>query len=129
MILGGTRAVSKKVESRLKRKLGKSRVVRLAGADAYSTASVIASRSVKLRHAWDGVTIVNVARPTEAVCGAAMAGRLGSVVLYSRRTSLPKATRTRLGASRYRIDTIHLFGAKSSIGSAASAAVKKALGG
>lgn len=129
IILGGTGSVSRTVESRLKRKLGKSRVSRLAGSGTYTTAVVVGKRSVKLRHTWDGVTVVNPAKPTEAICGAVMAGRVGSVVLCTRRGSLPKTTRLRLTASRHRIDSVHIFGPTSSIGSSVSGAVKKALGG
>jgi len=128
-IIGGTSSVSASVESGLKKKLGSSRVVRLSGADQYLTAGAIAAKSVSLRHTWNGVTIVNPARPTEAICGGVMAGRLGSVVLYANTTSLPSATRSRLAVARYRTDVVNVVGPTSSISSSVLSAVKKAIGG
>ena len=112
-----------------RRRLGRSRVSRLSGANRYLTASAVAKKSVSLRHTWEGVTVVNIARPTEAICGAVMAGRIGTIVLYSTRTRLPTATRARLAASRYRIDSVHVIGTTSSIDSRVLSAIKKALGG
>jgi hypothetical protein len=75
------------------------------------------------------LTLVNVAKPAEAISGAVMAGRLGSVVLYTGTRSLPRATRARLAYARYRIDQVHIMGSTSSISSSVHLAVKKALGG
>ncbi len=73
--------------------------------------------------------MVNIARPTEAICGAVAAGRIGTVVLYATRSKLPHATRTRLAASRYRIENVHVMGTTSSVSSSVFSAIKKALGG
>jgi putative cell wall-binding protein len=129
IILGPASVVSRSVESRLKRKLGKSRVSRLSSSDRYVAAVSAAKRGVGLRHTWDGLTLVNVAKPAEAISGAVMAGRLGSVVLYTGTRSLPRATRARLAYARYRIDQVHIMGSTSSISSSVHLAVKKALGG
>jgi len=128
-IIGGTSSVSASVQSRLNKQLGSSRVVRLSGADQYLTAGAIAAKSVSLRHTWNGVTVVNTARPTEAICGGVMAGRIGSVVLYTSTGTLPSATRSKLASSRYRVDNVNVVGSASSISSSVLSAVKKALGG
>jgi len=129
IVLGGAGSVPRSVETSLRRKLGTSRVIRLSGSNRYLTASAIAKKSVSLRHTWNGVTVVNISKPTEAICGAVMAGRIGSVVLYSSSTTLPSATRARLAASRYRIDSVHVMGSTSSVNSSVLSAIKKALGG
>jgi len=129
IIVGSSASVPSSVERSLKRRLGTKRVARLVGRNSYETATAIATKSVRMRHVWDGVAVVNVSRPAEAICGAVMAGRMGTVVLYTTRSKLPSATRSRLGSARLRIDRVHVIGTTSSASSSVVSAIRKALGG
>jgi putative cell wall-binding protein len=129
ILIGGTDVVSRTAERKLKVKLGVARVSRVTGADRYATAAAISKRAVSMKHTWDGVTVLSTSRPIEAICGAVMAGRMGTVVLCTTAGSLPAPTRKALTGARNRIDGVHVFGSGATVAPSAASAIKKAAGG
>lgn len=130
IILGRTTVVSRSVESRLKKSLGTSSVTRLAGSEKYSTAVKTADYGIKnARLEWNGVTLAASTRPAEAACAGILAGRAGTVVLLTAPTSVPSATRYRLGTAGVRVDTLRVVGPTRSVSSSTLSAMKRAMGG
>jgi photosystem II stability/assembly factor-like uncharacterized protein/putative cell wall-binding protein len=81
-MLGSTRAVSTKVEARLKTLL-RSTPARLAGTTRYDTGIAIAKFGVGSGLHWDGVAIATGTNFPDALAGGVMQGKLGSVVLLT----------------------------------------------
>ncbi len=96
IILGGTGAVSASVESRLRRLASHGSVDRLAGADRYATAAVIAKEMFPT-HA-PVVFLASGEDFPDGLAAGPAAAHDGGPVLLTRRDSLPSSTRSGLGA-------------------------------
>ncbi|MDI6692146.1 MAG: cell wall-binding repeat-containing protein [Anaerosomatales bacterium] len=88
-VLGGTGAVSTAVENQLVGLLGRSNVVRLAGADRYATASAVAAETIKLRGSgYLGIAVVATgAKFPDAVAAAPLLAWNGTPLVLANPTS------------------------------------------
>jgi len=130
LILGTTKQVSKKVAARLIAKLGRRKVSRIGVADRNSMAAAVAKYGVTYcAMTYDRLSICNLARPTESIAGAVLAGRCGSVVLGANRTSLPSVTSSRLTGQRARADLVRIIGSTGSISSSVLSRIRRVMGG
>ncbi|TDL32599.1 cell wall-binding repeat-containing protein [Jeotgalibacillus sp. S-D1] len=87
-ILGGTGAVSKEVETYLKKTLKVNEVTRVAGKDRYETAALIASELPGNETAF----VANGSNYPDALSVASHAASTGSPILLTRANSVPAAT-------------------------------------
>lgn len=93
VIIGGRTAVPALVEAYLAARLGSDRVVRLAGADRYETATLAAAYGVQdAGLTWAGVAVVTGDVYADALTGGALAGRLGYVLLLTPGGELAQVT-------------------------------------
>jgi len=110
VILGGTGVVSSATEAQLDADLT-GEVTRLAGDDRYATAVAVADYAVdNAGHGWNGVGITTGANFPDALAGGVLQGKMNSVMLLTRPTSLNAVTAGALGANKAAIDTVTYFG-------------------
>lgn len=127
IVLGGTGAVSDSVETDVGSKV-RCCTDRWAGADRYSTAAVIADRSVRAGLAYDGgLGIATGEDFPDALAAGPLLARSGSVLLLTRSASLPEPTRAALVTHKLEIPVVRFFGGPGAISQAARDAVLQAL--
>lgn len=127
IVLGGTGAVPDSVETDIGSTV-RCCTYRWAGADRYSTAAVIADRSVWAGLGYDGgVGIATGENFPDALAAGPLLARSGSVLLLTRSSSLPEPTRTALAAHKLEIPVVRFFGGPGAISQAARDAVLAAL--
>lgn len=126
-ILGGTGAVSSGVEAALGSELTGA-VERLAGANRYQTAALIAAHGVDEGMHWNGVGLATGENFPDALSGGAMLGRIGSVMLLTLPASLPGDTQAALQTNAGSIDALFIFGGTGAVSTAVELAAKAAAG-
>jgi len=88
LVLGGTAAVPAAIENNLNAMYGNDNVDRLAGADRYASAIVIASYGVDHGLRWDRLALATGQKFPDALAGGVMQGRDGSVLLLTKSETL-----------------------------------------
>jgi len=88
LVLGGTAAVPSIIESDLNATYGDANVDRLAGADRYASAIVIATYGVDHGLRWDRLALATGQKFPDALAGGVMQGRDGSVLLLTKSETL-----------------------------------------
>lgn len=133
LILGGEGAVSVATAVELVAEYGADKVIRLAGTTRYDTAVAVATHGVEHAGlAWDRVGIATGQRFPDALAGGVLQGgvlqgKVGSVMLLTRSTSLELATRQALADNKEAIETVTFFGGGDAISAEVRAAVAQAL--
>ncbi len=110
VILGGEGAVTKTTEDAIEAHLGAANVTRIGGVDRYETAAKVAEHGVAGSMHWDQVGIATGANFPDALSGGAMLGRLGTVLMLTRPTSLPTFVQQRLEDNKSAIADVHFLG-------------------
>lgn len=108
IILGGTNAVTPAVETRLKAEIGPDKVVRLAGANRYDTANLIADIAIT-QYAFEGSTVLLARGDGDNFADALAAGPHGGVVkapILLTGSTLNASTATWLREHDHVVDTI-----------------------
>lgn len=124
LLLGGTSAVSSAIETDLKGIYGSARVTRLAGADRYATACVVAQYGVD--HAglkWNKVAIATGSNFPDALAGGVLQGLDGSVMLLTPGTELNASVNAKLTANKSQISEVRYLGGLNAV----TAAVRNAV--
>jgi len=117
IVLGSTVAVPQVVEDDLVDLVGEFEVERLAGANRYDTAAMIAQYGVDSGMHWDGVGIASGENFPDALAGGASLGRLGTVVLLTPSTWLVPEAEAKLTDNAADIDTVFILGGPSAVSS------------
>lgn len=128
VILGGTSAVPAAVQTHLNSLIGAPDVERLAGADRYATAAMIAQYGVDAGMHWNGVGVASGVNFPDALAGGASLGRLGAVVLLTPPAALAPAAATKLEDNAADISTVYILGGPSAVTPAVKAEVLAILG-
>ncbi len=111
LVLGGSGVVSSATETALVAKYGDANVTRLAGANRFDTAVVVASYGCDVAGlSWDGLAIATGENFPDALAGGVMQGRAGSVMLLTRAAALHVDTETCLDAQKADITTVTYLG-------------------
>ena len=123
VVMGGTSAVTAGAEAALE-SLGVD-VVRLSGSNRYDTCTAMAQWSVAQGMTYDGAAVATGAAFPDALAGATLCGRAGSVLL------LAKDGRTQaidLLADASGVDGVYILGGESAVSASLAALVEAALG-
>ncbi len=127
-ILGGTDVVSSGVEAMLRDRFGASDVFRQAGDTRYETAVSVARLAVdRAGMQWDGLAIATGENFPDALCGGALQAREWSVLLLTKRGTLPAIVGSRLSAERDYIARVKYLGGTDVVSSAVRGSVKSRL--
>jgi putative cell wall-binding protein len=127
-VLGGTKVVSKAVETALQNQLGSDNVDRLSGDNRYETAAVIASYGVdELGMDWNRVGIATGQNFPDALAGGVVQGKFGSVMLLTQRDVLNSATLAALDENKTGITTVTYFGGLNAVSAKVRAAIEAAV--
>lgn len=111
LVLGGTGAVSRRVEDLLAGAFGGGNVTRLAGATRYETAVVIARYGVE--HGglvWDDLAIATGVDFPDALAGGVLQGRSGSVMLITPGATLAGASAAELRTRAPAVNEVRFLG-------------------
>ncbi|PKQ21083.1 MAG: hypothetical protein CVT66_01080 [Actinobacteria bacterium HGW-Actinobacteria-6] len=128
IILGGETAVSQTAENYLASLIGAGDVERLAGANRYETAAMIAQYGVDSGMHWNGVGIACGMNFPDALAGGASLGRLGAVVLLTPPAALAPAAASKLEDNAVDITTVYILGGPTAVSPAVKAEVLSILG-
>jgi beta propeller repeat protein len=110
-ILGGTGAVSAAVEQDLASRLGTANVERHAGPTRYETAVEVASFGIEdVGMQWDELAVATGEDFPDALTGGALQARTHSVLLLTRRETLPAAAGVKLAEWRDYIARVQYLG-------------------
>lgn len=102
--------------------------VRIDGVDRYETAAKVAAYGVSdAGMSWDRVALATGETYPDALAGGAAQGRLGSVMLLSRSSSLPGATANVLADNASSIHSVRFFGGLTALSQAVRDSVMDAL--
>jgi putative cell wall-binding protein/5-hydroxyisourate hydrolase-like protein (transthyretin family) len=115
LILGGTAVVPQAIEDSLELTYGDADVTRLAGADRYATAVVVATHGVANGLGWNRLAITTGEKFPDALAGGVLQGRDGSVMLLTPSTSLPASVRTVLQNNRSLIAEVRYLGGTTAV--------------
>lgn len=116
IILGGLSAVGADVEAEMVAAFNAENVTRLAGADRYATAALVAGYGVStFGLGWDGVGIATGTNFPDALAGGTMLGSRGSVMLLSTPDSLSTAVGQALTDHAAEINTVVFLGSTQAI--------------
>lgn len=125
VILGGEGAVSAATEADLK---SSRNVVRLAGADRYATAALVAEYAVdQAGRSWDRVGITTGADFPDALAGGVLQAKAGSVMLLTPATTLGQDARAAIVANKAEIRTVTFLGGTGAVSEDVRAAVAQLL--
>jgi putative cell wall-binding protein/Tol biopolymer transport system component len=128
IILGGKTAVSQTAENYLVSLIGAGDVERLAGANRYETAAMIAQYGVDSGMHWNGVGVASGVNFPDALAGGASLGRLGAVVLLTPPAALAPAAASKLEDNAADITTVYILGGPTAVSPAVKAEVLSILG-
>lgn len=126
-IVGGTRTITPAVESLLKRRLGSSRVTRIAGLTRYDTSVAVAEFSANNGLNWSQPGLATGESFADALSGGVLQGKLGSPILLTPSRSLDANVSTTLVNNRASIKTFRFFGPTASLAAGVRNAVKSLL--
>lgn len=119
VILGGTGAVSSAAETSLKSTYGATSVTRLAGANRYDTAVVVATWGcANAGLSWDGLAIATGTNFPDALAGGVMQGLEGSVMLLTPQTALHQATLDCLTLNKASVRSVKYLGGTGAVSTA-----------
>lgn len=127
-IVGGTGSVSSAVETALKRRLGASKVARIAGLNRYDTAVAVADFGVTNGLSWQKPALATGATFMDALAGGVLQGKLGSPLLLTPGNSLHPDVNTALVNHRGTVKEFRFLGNQASLSNSVRNAVKTALG-
>lgn len=128
IILGGTAVVSTTVETSLKSMVGTARVNRLAGADRYDTACVVAQYGVD--HAglfWNRAALATGQNFPDALAGGVLQGRSGSVILLTPAAALDDGVESKLETNADQIAELRYLGGLNAVSQAVRDAAEAAI--
>ncbi len=116
IILGGLPAVGADVEAEMVSAFNAERVTRLAGADRYATAALVAEYGVStFGLGWDGVGIATGTNFPDALAGGTMLGSRGAVMLLSTPDALSAPVGQALSEHADEIHTVIFLGSTQAI--------------
>lgn len=128
-ILGGTTAVSQDTEDWLVGEFGDANIWRIAGADRYETAAMIAQTGVDHGMMWSGVGLASGTAFPDALSGGVMLGLSSSVLLLTPPMSLSPYTRGAIEAHAAEIDnSMRIIGGTAAVSAGVEADAKLAAG-
>ena len=113
VIAGGSASVSDDVFNQLK-KAGVD-VSRISGNNAYETADLFATWSVKHGMSWSNLGIATVGSHYDALTGGALCGKLGGVLLLGDDYNNTACVRI-AGENKFTIGSAYVFGGSASVG-------------
>lgn len=116
VVVGGTAAIPASTEASLAATFGAPSVTRIGGADRYETSALLTDWAV----AQFGLDYAHVALASgntyaDALAGGPLQGRTGSVLMLTRKNSLPAAVKTRLTANASAIEEIRFLGGPNAV--------------
>ncbi|MDZ4178341.1 MAG: cell wall-binding repeat-containing protein [Coriobacteriia bacterium] len=126
IILGGTSAVPRSVETQL-RGIGVS-YTRVSGSDRYETAVKVARRGVSEGLSWNAAGVASGAGFADALSGGAMLGRFGSVMMLTPPSHLHADVNNEIVRNRGHIDGLFVIGGEAAVSRGAGQAVGAAAG-
>ncbi len=127
VILGGTAAIAKAVETDIKAKVPCA-ATRLSGLNRYETAVAVASYGVAHAGlAWDKLAITTGQNFPDALAGGVLQGKNGSVMLLTHTASLDASVQSVLKTNKAAIKTVHFLGGPAAVSDAVVKAVVKIL--
>ncbi len=111
VVVGGVAAVPASVEASLAATFGPLNVTRIGGADRYETSALLTDWAV----AEFGLDYAHVALASgntyaDALAGGPLQGRTGSVLMLTRKNSLPAAVKSRIEANASAVEEIRFLG-------------------
>lgn len=129
LVLGGTSVVPESVETSLAAQLGPAEgsVVRLNGADRYTTAAAVAAYAADEGMSWDRAAVATGQDFPDALAGGVSQARTGSVMLLTNSTTLSAPARDALVANRAAISSLRYLGGNAAVCPAVKSALAQAL--
>ena len=128
VIVGGVGVVSPEVEHALAGSLGEGNVERIFGADRYATAAAVAVHGVESGLSWSNVGIATGEDFPDSLCGGAMLGAMGSVMVLTPSDTLAPETEGVLTDNASEIGTVRIMGGTGALSDAVVTAIRAALG-
>jgi putative cell wall-binding protein len=122
IVLGGERAISPAVESRLATLAPNATVARLSGPDRYATSVAIARKLAERRGLPSSVVVASGEGFADALAVSPYAARRGVPVLLSRQARLPESTAAQI--AEFAPGTVVLVGGEAALGSDVMSACK-----
>jgi putative cell wall-binding protein len=126
VILGGTRAVSLKVEYALEEAFP-GKVTRISGANRYETGADIARYSANRGMTWNRCCIATGENYPDALAGGPFAQEISTVMLITPTNQLHSAVKTELTANKGSISEVHYLGGTDSLSETTREQVRSAL--
>ncbi len=124
IVLGGTGAVPRSIETALSLAYGAQNVTRLAGGNRYATAAVVASWGVESAGLdWDGVALATGENFPDALSGGVLQGIDGSVLLLTPGDRLDGSAKACLAGNRGAIGAVKYLGGQGALAASVRSAV------
>lgn len=125
VIIGGVDVVSSSAETSLQKIFGSSKVSRLYGDDRYETSEAVAEWSVGQGMSYDNCAIATGENYPDALAGATLCGRRGSVILLANGATV--AALSDLSSNASSINAVYYLGGTAAVSETSREAVEDAI--
>lgn len=128
VVLGGSGAVSERMQIDLESALGAAHVTRIGGVDRYDTAVLIAAYGAGCGASWECVGIATGSHFPDGLAAGAAIGERGGLLLLTTPDALYPGAGAALAANAGVVKSVYIVGGEGAVSAAVEAAAYEALG-